>query len=341
MSHRTLAQILKDQDEVIRRARSDASAAASPMEDLQQDAWGTQNPSFSTPVAPQGYSDDDIQRMHLRQPPISHYVPYAEPTPPATDSATERAASPPSELDSATQGSPYASIEYHLKHGTDLCKWPASARAFLAPTEIDNMPPISLGDHTQGYLVLCSPDRIQVWAIKWIGDWLRDLCNPKNDVLDMPISGTSMGWTYALKLRMTAIELGRGSYVTHIKDAWMTQPISMQKMCDDGPLIFKTARKEDLEGDYDKINHLLVELCTRHEEDLREWAPTTKERRMWHETSRTRRGVSSGSSEGVVAASGERGWLARGCGEEGLNNIYWAALATPLSQTNSYLSTEA
>jgi hypothetical protein len=309
MSRKTLAQILKDQDEVIRCARADASGSASPIEGLQQGAWDFQNSGFSTPVAPQGYSGDDIQRMYLRQPPFSHhYVPHFVPTPPATDSTTERAASPPIRFDARAQ----VTILACLEHGTDLRTWPASARAFLAPTEtltirlqytmgathcevkVPKFPFLAVSPGyrptripEQEHLTLpCSPDgKLTVWAIEWIGAWLQSICNSKNDgPLDIPIPDTSMGWAAALELRVTAIELGLSQYITHIEDAWLAKAISMQMMCDDGPLIFETAREEHVEGGYDKTDRLLVALCNRHKEGLWEWDFTLEDKRMWYET---------------------------------------------------------
>jgi hypothetical protein len=199
-----------------------------------------------------------------------------------------------------------------LEHGTDLRTWPASARAFLAPTEtltirlqytmgathcevkVPKFPFLAVSPGyrptripEQGHLTLpCSPDgKLTVWAIEWIGAWLQSICNSKNDgPLDIPIPDTSMGWAAALELRVTAIELGLSQYITHIEDAWLAKAISMQMMCDDGPLIFETAREEHVEGGYDKTDRLLVALCNRHKEGLWEWDFTLEDKRMWYET---------------------------------------------------------
>lgn len=244
MSSRTLAQMLKENAKAHRRARADASAPAEPSERLQQGARGSKNAGSSTPTPSRGYSRDDIHRMYMRPWPIQEYVPHDEPTPPATDIATERAASPPSEIDPTAKESivNYTDIEQHLKNGTDLREWPASARTFLAPMEtliirlqyplgttlhevkVPKFPFLAaspLYRHTTipklGHLVLCSPGKVQTWAIEWIADWLRSICDPNNDNLDMPFPDTSH---YALQLRMTAIELGLSQYVKHIEDAW-------------------------------------------------------------------------------------------------------------------------
>jgi hypothetical protein len=50
-------------------------------------------------------------------------------------------------------------------------------------------------------------------------------------------------------------------------------------MCEDGPLIFQTARKEFVEGGYDKSYRLLVALCTCYD-----GSTTLEEKRVLYET---------------------------------------------------------
>lgn len=82
---------------------------------------------------------------------------------------------------------------------------------------------------------------------------------------------------------MTAIELGLGLYSKHIEDAWVAKGISMQMILEDGPMIFKTARKGHIDVGYDKTDRLLVALCNRYKEGLWEGEFDLEDRRRWYD----------------------------------------------------------
>lgn len=282
MSRRTLAQILIEQNEAHRRAEADASGTTTPTGGLQPELWGLQYPE----VMPY---DSYNQAVHPSQ---------------SSSVATEQVPPACSGLDAVAQESILACIEQSSeKYGQDIRKWPASARASLAPTatltlrlqfplgftryevQVPKFPFLAASSGyratrvpEQDHLTLISPDgNLQIWAIQWIGAWLRHICNPHhNEAADIPIPDTSVSWHHALQLRMTAIELGLGAYIKHIEDAWLAKGIARQDLFDDGPIIFKTARKEPLEGGYDKTDRLLVALCNRRKKGL--WKATSRRR---------------------------------------------------------------
>lgn len=210
--------MLIENGEAHHRGQADATGNTTPSEGLQRDAWGPQNTGSSTRAPPQGYSRDDIHRIHMRPWLPQQRMLHAEPTPPATDISTERAASPPSEIDPTAKESilAYTSIKHALAHGTDLRKWPALVRAFLAPevtlsirlhfplgtilreVKIPKFPFLAASPrycHTQvpkqGCLVLCSPDRRMSGRSSGLQTGCETSAPPQNEVLDMPIPDPS------------------------------------------------------------------------------------------------------------------------------------------------------
>lgn len=311
MSRRALAEILAEQAEAHRRAPADAFGQPVLTDSLQPDAPVFDASGILASLASEASSFDHGRQGYFAHLPLAHSY---EQTPATTDQgvksekegsdSTERPTSLSSEIDNLARASIFACIEHSSKkHGSDVRKWPASARAFLAPTEtlilrihsqighhrhnieVPKFPFIAASPRyrgplarapEQGQLTLISPNgNLKTWAVRRIAGWLKSIFTlTKNDeVLDIRIPDISKSWTKTLELRMTAIELGLGEYIAHIEAAYLSNSITKQQILEDGPLVFQSARKESVSGlvtgvVYDKNDPLLIALANRIKEGI-------------------------------------------------------------------------